>query len=54
VPIKIIRKMVCECSRCSKQWTPRINTNDIVLCPRCKSPYWNKKRKQKKIRNEIL
>jgi hypothetical protein len=45
--LEIHPHIVLKCCRCKYRWTPRINTNDIVLCPRCKSPYWNKKRKNK-------
>ena len=42
--IKIIRKGF-KCGRCEHEWVPNnINTPPIV-CPNCKSPYWNKPRK---------
>jgi len=34
------------CERCSHKWVSR-NKNMPIVCPRCKSPYWNKKRRKK-------
>jgi predicted Zn-ribbon and HTH transcriptional regulator len=35
-----------ECERCGHKWVPRAATEDIpTICPKCKSPYWNKPRK---------
>jgi DNA-directed RNA polymerase subunit RPC12/RpoP len=31
------------CNRCSHTWTPREN-GEPAVCPKCKSPYWNKAR----------
>lgn len=31
-----------KCLRCLHRWIPR--KKDITICPRCKSPYWNKER----------
>ena len=33
-----------ECERCKHQCVPRDESNPTV-CPKCKSPYWNKPRK---------
>jgi len=30
------------CKRCGSSWTPRKKVSEIVICPRCRSPYWNK------------
>jgi len=35
------------CERCSHKWPSRKNQLPIV-CPKCKSPYWNKKRREVK------
>ena len=35
-----------KCLRCGHEWVPNI-TNPIT-CPKCKSPYWNKPRKEVK------
>lgn len=31
-----------ECLRCSHKWIPR--TQIVIVCPNCKSPYWDKLR----------
>lgn len=36
-----IRSLKCE--RCEHKWVPR--QKEIRICPKCKSPYWDKKRK---------
>jgi len=34
-----------ECSRCGHKWVPRTKTEiEPTICPKCKSPYWNKPR----------
>ena len=30
------------CKRCGHQWVPR--KKEVRVCPRCKSPYWDKER----------
>lgn len=37
-----------RCLRCGHEWLPRNITNEPVICPSCKSPYWNKPRQRKK------
>jgi Zn finger protein HypA/HybF involved in hydrogenase expression len=34
-----------ECKRCHHKWFPR--KREIIICPKCKSAYWNKERKNK-------
>ena len=36
-----------KCLRCNHQWIPRTKV-DVrpTTCPKCKSPYWDKKKKQ--------
>jgi ribosomal protein L37AE/L43A len=29
------------CSRCEHQWVPR-SAQKPVICPKCKSPYWDR------------
>jgi len=36
-----------NCLKCGHEWIPRIETRPI-LCPKCKSPTWDKERKIKK------
>ena len=33
-----------QCERCNHKWAPRDDKKPIV-CPKCKSPYWDRKRK---------
>lgn len=40
---KQIKLTKLTCSRCGKQWTPRVP--DPRTCPKCNSPYWNVPRK---------
>jgi len=39
------------CERCDHIWAPRLRTRieqkKPLVCPRCKSPYWNIPRKNK-------
>lgn len=40
------------CDRCGHQWVPRGDPEQKPLvCPKCKSPYWNVPRKNKKKRD---
>lgn len=34
-----------RCDRCSHEWVPREKDQAPMVCPRCKSPYWNRPRK---------
>ncbi len=36
-----------QCERCEHIWAPRGDAEPRV-CPKCKSPYWNTPRKEKK------
>ena len=36
-----------QCERCNHTWVPRDEATPLV-CPKCKSPYWNKPRQSKK------
>ena len=40
-----------KCDRCGHIWLPRVygETADPVICPKCKSPYWNRPRESSKI-----
>jgi len=36
----------CRCERCGHEWLPRQGRADEPrVCPKCKSPYWNRPRK---------
>jgi hypothetical protein len=43
IPITV---MGCRCDRCGAEWIPRDLSTDPTTCPRCKSPYWNRPRKE--------
>lgn len=34
-----------QCERCLYTWAPRDKEREPVVCPKCKSPYWNKPRR---------
>jgi DNA-directed RNA polymerase subunit RPC12/RpoP len=34
-----------RCERCEHEWIPRDPENEPAVCPKCKSPYWNRPRK---------
>lgn len=34
-----------SCKRCGHKWIPR-SDNIPVICPSCKSPYWNRDRER--------
>ncbi len=38
---------IVKCNRCGHEWATR-KKKDPTWCPKCKSPYWNKKRHSKK------
>jgi len=46
VPITV---MGCRCERCSHEWIPKDSEREPTVCPKCKSPYWNKPRKKTSI-----
>ena len=35
-----------KCERCNHEWIPRNKAENPMICPKCKSPYWNKPRKK--------
>ena len=39
----IIKLHKLRCERCGHKWIPR--KEEVRICPKCKSPYWNRKRK---------
>ncbi len=41
-----IELLVITCQRCLKSWTPR--KADVRACPKCKSIYFDRPRKQKR------
>ncbi len=45
-----------KCERCPHDWIPRKEWNEgdrlPTVCPKCKSPYWNRPRKNPKAKAE--
>jgi Zn finger protein HypA/HybF involved in hydrogenase expression len=39
------------CKRCGHKWHPR--KCEVVVCPKCHSPYWNKEFVNKSIADEL-
>jgi hypothetical protein len=37
-----------RCERCAHEWLPRQKDEEPRVCPKCKSPYWNRPRKDEK------
>lgn len=44
----MVKMDALKCLRCDNVWPPRSFNNLPVMCPKCKSPYWNRHRKNKK------
>lgn len=42
---EIIKVKQYTCLRCSYKWLPRKEVRSII-CPNCKTPYWNKPRRE--------
>lgn len=34
-----------KCERCNHIWVPRNTEEKPLVCPKCKSPYWDKPKK---------
>ena len=46
---KIMAKITLQgykCERCKHEWVPRNKEEYPNVCPKCKSPYWDKPRKK--------
>jgi NADH pyrophosphatase NudC (nudix superfamily) len=41
-----------ECERCGHTWVPR-DEDQPRVCPKCKSPYWDKPRKVDLVKSEV-
>ena len=38
-----------RCERCKHEWIPRKMIKELpTVCPKCKSPYWNRPKKDAK------
>jgi len=42
--VKINKIEILKCKRCLHRWIPR--QQEVMMCPRCKSVYWNKNKKE--------
>lgn len=38
----------CKCNQCGYVWLPNEDNPDPVSCSKCKSPYWNRQKKNRK------
>lgn len=41
-----IKLLKLKCKRCGHQWIPR--KIEVRICPKCKSPYWDRARRNEK------
>lgn len=39
---------ICVCNQCGYEWLPRKSNPDPVSCANCKSPLWNRPKRDKK------
>jgi DNA-directed RNA polymerase subunit RPC12/RpoP len=43
-----------KCERCKHEWIPRSKKKlNPIICPSCKSPYWNIPKKMRKSKAEV-
>ena len=42
-----------RCARCGHEWVPRGTGGDPRVCPRCKSPFWDRDRRLVRFRVEV-
>ena len=35
-----------RCERCGHEWVPRNKAEAPKVCPKCKSPYWDRPRRE--------
>ena len=38
-----------QCERCGHTWVPREVDSQPKVCPKCKSPYWDRPRQKPKV-----
>ncbi|MBW2991169.1 hypothetical protein KY348_05705 [Candidatus Woesearchaeota archaeon] len=46
---KKVSLMGYGCLRCGHEWLPRNKNNEPKVCPKCKNPYWDRPKKNKKF-----
>ena len=44
--MKKVKLFKLHCLRCGKEWTPR--TEEVRICPECKSAYFDKPKRESK------
>jgi predicted Zn-ribbon and HTH transcriptional regulator len=49
-PTVEIRLTGFRCERCGHEWVPKDIKQEPRVCPKCKSPYWNKPRREKLVK----
>lgn len=50
VPITV---MGYRCTRCRHEWVPmKASSNPPRVCPKCKSPYWDRERQREAPQNK--
>ena len=42
--MNVVKLPKLHCKRCGHKWIPRKEGEEPRVCPKCKSPYWNKER----------
>lgn len=48
---RAIEFRILECKRCGYKWCPRVE--NPVMCPNCRSPYWDRERGHIIRRDEV-
>jgi len=46
-----IKLPTLRCKRCGHKWHPRKEEKPLI-CPKCKSPYWDRERKKERKKEE--
>jgi predicted Zn-ribbon and HTH transcriptional regulator len=44
--LPVVKLPTLACLRCGHRWHPRKDASPL-RCPKCKNPYWNRKRERK-------
>jgi len=48
-PVEVdVTKKGWLCERCGHEWIPKVKGFAPAVCPKCKSPYWNRPRQSAK------
>jgi len=46
-----VKTVELKCKRCQHEWHPR--KGEVMVCPKCHSPYWNKVKEVDKNESSI-